>query len=86
MNLDCTKLIKEYEINKKDNIKKKSMHIDLSLLQKSIKEDKKNLIKIKKILKKSKNISVSSFDNNDAKPFEIEKLNITNKFLKNIIS
>ena len=35
MNLDLTELIKQYEINKKNYIKKKSMHIDLTILQKS---------------------------------------------------
>ena len=86
MNLDLTELIKQYEINKKNYIKKKSMHIDLSILQKSINNNKKNFELIKKILKKSKNISISSFDNNDLKPFVLEKSSINNKFLKNIIS
>jgi predicted ATP-grasp superfamily ATP-dependent carboligase len=86
MNLDMSKLIKEYENNKKENIKKKSMHVDLSILQKSINFKKSNIVKIKKILKKSKNITVSTFDNDYPKPFELEKKNITNKFLKNIIT
>ena len=86
MNLDLGNLIKEYKKNKKDHIKKKSMHIDLSILQKSINNDKNNFELIKKILKKSKNISICSFDNNDPKPFLLEKSSINNKFLKNIIS
>lgn len=85
MNLDLSNLVKKYEINKKNHIKKKSMHVDLSILQKSINSDKKNLFKIKKILNRSKNITVSSLDTYDRKPFEFEKKKITDKFLKKII-
>ena len=45
MNLDLSKLVREYQKNKKDNIKKNSMHLDLSILQKSINYKRKILKK-----------------------------------------
>lgn len=81
LNLDMKNVLKEFEKNKKFHIKKRSIHVDLSILQNAIDYDPENLKKIKKILKKNKNISISALDNNDKKPFFVEKKYINNNLI-----
>ena len=85
LNLDMKNILKEFEKNKKFHIKKRSIHVDLSILQNAIHHDLENLKKIKKILKKKTSISISTLDKNDKKPFFREKKYI-NKDLLNLIN
>lgn len=58
------------------------MHIDLSILQQAVNENKKNLNKIKSILQQSKNISVTTLDDGDNLPYFEESKFIEKKLLK----
>lgn len=81
-NFSLDETLKNFEIKKKDAIKKRSLHVDLSILQNAIDNDSKNFFKIKKILKKSKSISVSSLDKDDKQPFYQEIKFVENKLVK----
>lgn len=81
-NFSLDETLKHFELKKKEAIKKKSLHVDLSILQNAIDDDSQNFAKIKKILEKSKNISVSSLDNDDIKPFYQEIKFVENKLVK----
>ena len=85
--LNIYSLLEDYRKKKLNSIKNKSLHLDLSLIAdyiQSTKYQKRNISKIKNILKRSKNISISSHDQYDVAPFKFEekylkkKLNYTN--------
>lgn len=84
LNLDLRKILKEFELNKKKHIKKKSIHIDLSILNEAIKFDKNNYSKIMKIINQTKSFSISTLDHDDKNPFLKEVKSINKKLNSNI--
>lgn len=80
LGVDIYSLLKNYSKKKLNSIKNKSLHLDLSLITDYIQStnyQEKNISKIKNILKSSKNISISSYDQYDLAPFKFEQ-----KYLK----
>ena len=81
--LNFYSLLNNYKKKKLNSIKNKSLHLDLSLITEyfqSTNYQKNNISKIKNILKKSKNITISSYDKYDEAPFKFEKKYLQKKF------
>ena len=79
LDLELNKIIKNFKKRKNKILKYNPMHVDLSLLNNSIKNKTSNLKLIKKIVSQSKNITFTSLDDLDKQPFYFEKKNISKK-------
>ena len=65
LDLELNKIIKNFKKRKNKILKYNPMHVDLSLLNNSIKNKTSNLKLIKKIVSQSKNITFTSLDDLD---------------------
>ena len=81
-NFNLKKIVKKFNLKKNQAFRTKPLHLDLSLLNESVKKESSNLKKIKNIIKKSKNITFSTLDEFDKRPFLKEKTFISKRLLK----